>query len=129
MKNNTPQVWVIRKKDTHDLFTAPSGKSSWRAAGHAKNAWATIRDRRYYGDEAKEYADKYNVALAPTKGYKGEIRYIFPRFDEQDVWEVVEWVDPIKTSTDEAITLLKLCLGRITDSYIEDKVKAFLEGK
>lgn len=33
-------MWIIRNKNTGEIWRASSGKSSWKAKGHAKGAWA-----------------------------------------------------------------------------------------
>ena len=34
-----PEVWIIRHKETKEMWTSKSGKSSWKQIGHAKSAW------------------------------------------------------------------------------------------
>ena len=50
----------------------------------------------------------------------------FPRFDDQNTWELVELKVDSETQLLKATALLQQCLGRITDHWVEDKVKEFL---
>lgn len=33
------KTFIIRHKESKEIWTASSGKRSWKAIGHAKNAW------------------------------------------------------------------------------------------
>lgn len=83
-KSKDLKIYIIRHKESSKHWTAPSGKSSWKAIGHAKNAWATLCG---YYSTAAYYGEKYGVELVPT-GYNGQLQ--FPRFDEQNIYEIVE---------------------------------------
>lgn len=122
MKPN--KTFVIRHKVTQELWRAPSGKTSWRATGHAKNAWGTLRGSYWGNEEAlRRHCEAHGVQPVPT-GYKGRLE--FPRFDDQNTWELVELKAESETQLLKATALLRQCLGRITDHCIEDKVKEFL---
>lgn len=119
MKPN--KTFVIRHKVTQELWRAPSGKTSWRAPAHAKSAWRTLDC--YDQKDVMRRCDQYEVAPTAT-GYQN--RFKFPRFDDQDTWELVELKVDSETQLLKATALLQQCLGRITDHWIEDKVKEFL---
>lgn len=110
------ETWIIRHKETGEALTVPSGKSSWKAKGHAKNAWSQQSEYR---------AEQLGVELVPT-GYKGRLQ--FPKFDEQDVYEVVRLSHKSETVLGEATRLLTMCLGRLSDGNLANEVKQFLEG-
>lgn len=118
------KTFVIRHKVTQELWRAPSGKTSWKATGHAKNAWGVLRGGYWRNEEAlRRRCVEYGVEPTPT-GYNG--RLDFPRFDDQTTWEIVELKVASETQLLKATALLQQCLGRITDSWIEEKVKEFL---
>lgn len=119
MKPN--KTFAIRHKETKELWRAPSGKTSWRATGHAKNAWKTLDC--YGQEEVLRRCERYGVSATPT-GYNNRLE--FPRFDDQTTWELVELRAESETQLLKATALLRQCLGRITDHWIEDKVKEFL---
>ena len=112
------ETWVIRHKDTHEILAVPSGKSSWRAKGHAKNAWNT---------HACRHAEKLGVGLVPQGGYWKPEQLVFPKFDQQDIYELVKLEHETTTTLTEAIRLLNMCLGRV-DYNVERDIKTFLEG-
>ena len=70
MKPN--KTFVIRHKVTQELWRAPSGKTSWRATGHAKNAWKTANC--YNQEEVKRRCERYGVEPTPT-GYSGRLEF------------------------------------------------------
>lgn len=63
MKPN--ETWIIRHKETKEVWTSSSGKSSWNKPGHAKSVWL---QSNYY--------------------LKGEVG--MHNFDDQDEYELVE---------------------------------------
>lgn len=50
-----PEVWVIRHKETRKLWTATSGKQSWKKVNHAKSAWAGSYDTHGKFNDQQEY--------------------------------------------------------------------------
>lgn len=83
------KTFTIRHKETKELFRASSGKTSWKATGHAKNAFnlsvAYGRSAERYGLEVIREQKSWGV---DEHG---------PKFDQQGVWEIVE----LKSETDE----------------------------
>ncbi len=75
---NRIQLWVIRHKQTKQQWKAKSGKASWGGSGAAKNAWANS----YQG-----YSDRLPDEVKHF--YKGNSGWSTCRFDDQDVYEVV----------------------------------------
>lgn len=92
-----PKAYSIRHKLTQVLWVARSGKSVWRLPGHAKNAWRN------------------------SGSYRSRNCY----FDEQDEYEIIELTDQSESLLERAITLLKLCQGRI-DYTMEQEIELFL---
>ena len=118
-----PRSFIIRNKKTGEIWGSRRGKRTWAASGHAKNAWMTGRSCLYREKDVLKLCEKLGVI--PVINHYGCIA--FPKIDEQDTWEVIEIGLEAKDTLDEAKKLLRLCLGRITDSYIENKVIKFLE--
>lgn len=116
-----PRSFIIRNKATGEVWVSHNGKKVWAAAGAAKSAWYCSNKR--YHHTIKSHCSALGVL--PVKDGWGA--WAFPRLDEQDTWEVVEIGLEEKAVLEEAKKLLRLCLGRITDSYIENKVIKFLE--
>lgn len=114
------KTYIIQHKETKELFRARSGKTSWKAPGHAKNAFHNSLGHdiycRQYGLEVIEYEDQR----------WGEVRTRSPRFDEQDVYEIVELKLNDSTQLDKAATLLTECLGRC-DYQMQKRIEEFLE--
>lgn len=113
-----PETWIIRHKTTGAVFTAKSGKSSWKAIGHAKNAWA-------YGNT---YADIAALGVQLVQNKYGRME--FPKFDEQDVYECVN----IMNESDSPVIsqyskLLTECIGKLNDFELEERIKTFLKFK
>ena len=118
-----PRSFIIRNKKTGEIWVSQRGKRTWAAPGHAKNAWMTGKYFLHRELEVLRRCEELDVA--PVTNRYGSL--CFPKIDEQDTWEVVETGLEAKDTLDEAKKLLRLCLGRITDSYIENKVTKFLE--
>lgn len=122
------ETWVIRNKNTGEYFVAPSGKNSWKAKAHAKNAWASVSSNWHEPD--KEVLSQYGVlAVEDTKrSYK---RYRFPYFDEQDTWELVNLAKPVEevgSDLKRAIELLRKVVdeGYINNHNVEKEILQFL---
>ena len=111
------KIYIIRHKESGKHWSAPSGKSSWRAIGHAKNAWATLCHS--YGS-AEYYGNKYGVELVPT-GYRCQLN--FPKFDEQNVYEVVE----VNNLAGELVGDLQSLIKQLIEFVPEDKKAHYLQ--
>lgn len=74
------EVWVIRHKQTEDLWKTAKQKSSWSKRSHAKAAWTNA----HYD---------YNT-------------YKHSKFDDQDEYEVVQLADLVDYR-DKYLTLVK----------------------
>lgn len=116
-----PRSFIIRNKETGEVWSSRRGKRTWAAPGHAKNAWGC--SHYYHWSNIEFHCEKLGVA--PVKDRFGNL--CFPSFNEQATWEIVEIGLEEKADLAAAKELLRLCLGRITDSHIEDKVIKFLE--
>lgn len=122
MSKKTPEtsVWFIRHKETQELWKAPSGKTSWRKKGHAKSAWATVCGM--YGS-AEHYSRKYGVPLIEERSlWRDETYYVFPKFDEQDVYELVE----INNVAGELVDSLKEIIEAMINHLPEEKKAEYL---
>lgn len=97
------ETWVIKHKDTGVIWVASSGKSSWRAKGHAKNAWNASRSVR---------------------------RNQLPkRFDNQDTYVLVQLLPESERRLEEAVKLLRECFDTLDwgiDAALAVKVGNFL---
>ena len=116
-KSKDLKIYIIRHKESGKHWTAPSGRFSWKAIGHAKNAWATLCG---HYSVAEYYGEKYGVELVPT-GYKGILQ--FPRFDEQNAYEIVE----VNTLAGELVGDLQSLIKQLIESVPEDKKEYFLQ--
>lgn len=111
------ETYVIRHKTTGEFVTVPSGKSSWKAVGHAKNAWNTF---------SIYHAEKLGVELVAEPSRYNPDYKAFPRFCEQDVYEIVKLKHESETVLGEATRLLTMCLGRC-DYQVQEQIELFLK--
>lgn len=118
---NLNKIYIIQHKETKELFIARSGKSSWKQPGHAKNAY--LNTAGWKGCMCEEYG-------MPTKKifnrYSEEFEREALRFDEQDVFEIVELKHEVHSKLDEAINLIKYIQGRCNYDA-EQMIVKFLE--
>ncbi len=115
------KTYIIQHKETKEMFIARSGKSSWKQPGHAKNAW----NQSMFGDIMTKYGLEYIIEPSRWGGSLPNKRG--PRFDEQNIFEVVELKHEIHSKFDEAVNLLKSVLGRC-DYQVHNEIVNFLEG-
>lgn len=120
--SKNPGLWVIRHKVTKNHVRVPSGKTSWAQPGHAKNAWWGWGGRPLI--LMKRFAENLGVELVPT-GYKGALQ--FPKFDEQDVYELVDISQEGKDLTRNIVEFLMQIQGRLADLSLEDKATELLK--
>lgn len=126
-KVKTPEIWVIKHKETGKLWVAPSGKSSWRQQNHAKSAWATLCGYHYSSrGEVERVTSEYEVYPYSVTTYNGKVRWEFPKFSQQDTWEVVKLTTELEDRLSKAESLLKLCLGKV-DSSTEQQILNYFE--
>lgn len=126
------ETWVIRNKNTGEFFVAPSGKNSWRAKAHAKNAWASVCSSWSSADQ--EVLDKYDVK-AIMKHYHWGAEAKWPRFDEQDTWELIELggsVESLGKQLKEAVDILTSLVDEdghspMITGHVAVVIKKFLE--
>jgi len=129
------ETWVIRNKNTGEFFVAPSGKNSWKAKGHAKNAWASLgsgNDYSYVSDWLEDKTAKYQVNTVTAVNCYAEEYQTFPYFDEQDTWELIELggsVESLGKQLKEAVDLLKTIVEEemVAGRRIETVILEFLE--
>lgn len=122
--SKNPGLWVIRHKITKQHVRAPSGKTSWAQPGHAKNAWL---------NHPVSACEKLGVDPVPT-GYNnivyGNPEYNgmrFPKFSEQDVYEVVDMSQENKDLTGRIVEFLMQIQGRLEDWDLENKATELLK--
>lgn len=99
MSIKTPQVWIIRNKDTKEQWTANSGKSSWAKAGYAKSAWSNSM-------ENTTRLERSGIKPIFDKKYSG----IYPinfKFKDQDKYEVVKLSTELEDLLKEAVEIIK----------------------
>ena len=112
------KTYIIRNKETKELFRAASGKTSWKAPGHAKNAFnQTVA----YGRSAERYGLK---VIVEEKRWGTDIHG--PKFSEQDVYEIVELKPESEDTLARAVEILKQVMGRC-DGVVFDMIYDFLE--
>lgn len=97
MKPN--KTFIIRHKETKELFRAQSGKTSWKAPAHAKSAFNLSVA---YGRSC----EKYGLDVIVEKKSWGTDTH-GPKFDQQDLYEVVEVKSETDETLDKALLLLK----------------------
>tara|TARA_R100001594_G_scaffold53735_1_gene87281 strand:+ start:18310 stop:18702 length:393 start_codon:yes stop_codon:yes gene_type:complete len=121
-------VYIIRHKETKAVFTAPSGKTSWKKPAHAKNAWSTINSRWFQrAIELQSLLNKCNIGEAIIiKNKYG--RFELPKFDDQDTYEIIKISGSVTTQLEKAERILNLASGRCDmdiqreiDEYFKDK--------
>lgn len=114
------KTFIIRHKVTKELFRAGSGKTSWKATGHAKNAFNLSVA---HGRSAERYG--LNV-ITEQKSWGADEHG--PKFDEQDVYEIVE----LKAETDESFGVSLLLLKEVFERErriswgLADRIEKFL---
>lgn len=107
--------YIIKHKATGEQFVADSGKKVWSKPGHAKLAYGHSTNHRYRG---------VKLPTHDVVGYGGRICQSVSRFDDQNEWVIVELADV----DDKVVQLLRMCLGRLTDSKLEEEIVEFLSG-
>lgn len=112
------KTFIIQRKDTKELFHARSGKTSWKAPGHAKNAFHQSVSVYNIADLGLKMVSRHNLWSQP--------HLETPRFDEQDVWEIVELKHEASSDLDKAVAILRDTLGRC-DWEIQKRIEKFLE--
>lgn len=116
--SNPNVVYIIKNKQTDELFTARSGKSSWKQPGHAKNAW----NQSFFRPSDVE---SVGMEMIPDPSHWNLGRMRCPLFSEQTVFEVVELKHETLTDLEKAVVLLKGVLGRC-DSDNHNEIVEFL---
>ncbi len=111
------KTYIIQHKETKEMFIARSGKSSWKQPAHAKNAW----NQSIFEWNLDEHG--LPRIVEPTRWDDNHVR--IPKFDEQDVFEIVELKHEIHSKFDEAVKLLRHIQGRC-DPVGWDMVEDFL---
>lgn len=95
MTSKINKTFIIRHKETQEQWEARSGKSSWKESGHAKNAWAMSDHKNTKGI----------IPLLRENRYRKW--YEYPKFDEQDVYEVIELKPESEEKFKQALLLLE----------------------
>lgn len=116
---NPNKTYIIQHKETKELFIARSGKSSWKQPGHAKNAF----NQSMFGTTMTKYGLDY---IEEPSRWGGQPSKRGPRFDEQNLFEIVELKHEAHSKLDEAIILLKSALGRC-EYQVHNEIVKFLE--
>ena len=98
MSIKTPEIWIIRNKDTKEHWTARSGKSSWAKPGSAKGAWSS------------SMGIATNLERAGIEPVFGEYSGIYPinnKFKDQDKYEVHKLSTELEGLLKEAVEIIK----------------------
>ena len=86
------KTFIIRHKKTKKIWTANSGKQSWKQVGHAKSAWA-----------ASDHKNTVGIKLENIKSLYTTLRLEYPFFNDQDIYEVVEVKPESEDNLQEAL--------------------------
>lgn len=113
------KTFIIRNKETKEMFQSRSGKKSWKATGHAKNAF----NQSVFPWNCENLG--LEIIYEPSYYDKNRTRARGPKFDEQDVYEIVELQPKVVDRLERAIQLLTDCLGRC-DYGMRIRVEEFL---
>lgn len=114
------KTFIIKHKTTGELFQARSGKTSWKAPAHAKNA--------FNQSLSSWNVEALGLKMVPRPRYFDKDATDTPKFSEQDVYEIVELKAEATTQLEKATLLLQECLGRC-DYDIHNKIEEFLKGQ
>ncbi len=119
------KTFIIRHKETKEIFHASSGKSGWREAGHAKLAFGnSIQGARW--TNATYILGKYGLKQSDFK-YKGDGNYDY-RFDGQGVYEIVELKHKSGDQLKKAIELLKVVIDKAAmNSLLYSEIDEFIK--
>lgn len=117
--SNPNKAYIIQNKITKEMFHARSGKTSWKAPGHAKNAF----NQSWWRSQDVEAA---GMKMIPDPSRYSPDRMRTPLFSEQDVYEIIELKHGTLSKLEEAVELLKYLQGRC--GYSENiMINKFLE--
>jgi len=105
-------IFIIRNSDTKEPWIAGSGKSAWRTKGAAKNAYI------YRGYSGPEDTRPYKIGR-----YGNEIL----KFDEQNVYEIIEVREKQEIILDRALELLSVAECLLHGHDIVDEIRSFIE--
>jgi len=115
---NPNKTYIIQNKNTKEQFEARSGKTSWKAPGHAKNAF----NQSLFAWNIKGYG----LEMIPDPSHYNPDRMRSPLFGEQGIYEIVELKHETLSKLEEAVELLKHLQGRC--GYNENiMINEFLE--
>lgn len=105
-------TYIIRHKATQKQWKSSSGKSSWATAGHAKSAF---KNAYWYPSQ------KHQWGISPTA--------LMCKFDDQDIFEIVELIPKEEANLQLASQLLKEVYEReMKISWsLADKIEKFLD--
>jgi len=108
-------AYIIRNKKTKEQFFASSGRYVWSGTGPAKNAF----NQTMYGWNIEQWG------LRRIEDSNGRKRG--PRFDEQDVYEIVE----LKTENqqlmqDAVLLLIRAAMTESLPESLSTDIRAFL---
>jgi hypothetical protein len=121
MKTKLNKTFIIVNKETQEQWISQSGKSSWKAPNHAKAAFAQSRGKVSRDPLLSEYTSKLT-------------RYESLKFNNQDVYEVVELKSKDSGILKEALLLLQECMDNFNPVGEQEwntyqKLELFLRGE
>lgn len=110
------KTYIIRNKQTLEIWVAASGKRSWKQPAHAKNAFSNDLKHQKKDPLIAPLLEKYKKSYKWGDGLK--YYYDTVKFDQQDIYEIVE----VKPDTDKKVMAAAELLKRVLaeDNYRMD---------
>lgn len=125
--NKIPEMWIIRNKITGEIWRAKSGKSSWKAKAHAKNAWANSY-KNYWQTSVISECDFLGVTKVFEREREGVNYYRIPYFDEQDVYVLEDVNSDFGIKLKEAESILRdILVSYECGEEIDKKIKRYFD--
>ena len=79
------EIWVIKNKETRELWVARSGKKAWNKSGAAKGAWANTNC--FYGSDIPKFDDQdeyFLVQIADLTDWKKKYEELVKHIESID---------------------------------------------
>lgn len=122
---------AVHHKTGH-VWMSPSGKTKFRRPSDLKSAWRHAVKKGNNGrictlGNAQDVPPK-RIMKAINPRAKRPVWYLFPKFDEQNVYKIVEVKSNTLLQLERAKELLRLSAGHVTFDVKEQIVKFLSEG-
>ena len=126
-----PEMWIIRNSKTGEIWRAKSGKSSWKAKAHAKNAWANSYKNLswyYWQDLVIKRCNELGIEKVFDRQDEGVNCYRVPYFDEQDVYVLEDVNSDFGIKLKEAESILRdILISYECGEEIDKKIKRYFD--